>query len=87
MLLKSDMNTCIPVVNYIGGVTVIVLVSRAVDHWFKPQSGQIKDYNISIFWFSAKDAALRRKNRDWLARNQVNMSEWSDMSTRRLLFQ
>jgi hypothetical protein len=87
MLLKSDMNTCIPVVNYIGGVTVIVLVSRGVDHGFKPQSGQIKDYTISIFWFSAKYAALRRKNRDWLARNQVNMSEWSDMSTRRLLFQ
>jgi hypothetical protein len=49
MLLKSDMNTCIPVVNYIGGVTVIVLVSRGVDHGFKPQSGQIKDYTISIF--------------------------------------
>jgi hypothetical protein len=66
---------------------VSVLVSRAVDHWFKPQSGQIKDYNISIVWFSAKYAAVRRKNRDWLARNQVNMSEWSDMSTRRLLLQ
>jgi hypothetical protein len=46
---------------------VSVLVSRAVDHWFKPQSGQIKDYNFSIVWFSAKYAAVRRKNRDWLA--------------------
>jgi hypothetical protein len=32
-------------------------------------------------------AALRRKTKDWLARNQNNVSEWSDMSTRGLLFQ
>jgi hypothetical protein len=38
-------------------------------------------------WFSRKYAALRSKNRDWLARNQNNVSEWSDMSTRGLLFQ
>jgi hypothetical protein len=31
--------------------------------------------------------ALRRKSKDWLARNQNNVSEWSDMSTRGLLFQ
>jgi hypothetical protein len=24
---------------------------------------------------------LRRKSKDWLARNQNNISEWSDMST------
>ena len=36
--------------------------------------------------FSAKHAALRRKNKDWLARNQNNVSEWRNMSTRRLLF-
>jgi hypothetical protein len=28
-----------------------------------------------------------RKSKDWLARNQNNVSEWSDMSTHRLLFQ
>jgi hypothetical protein len=36
---------------------------------------------------SAKHAALRKKNKDWLARNQNNVSEWSDMSTRGLLYQ
>jgi len=37
--------------------------------------------------FSTKHAPLRRKIKDWLARNQNNVSEWSDMSTRGLLFQ
>jgi hypothetical protein len=37
--------------------------------------------------FSAKHAALRRKSKDWLARNQNNVSEWSDISTSGLLFQ
>jgi hypothetical protein len=32
-------------------------------------------------------AALRRKSKDWSARNQNNVFEWSDMSTRVLLFQ
>ena len=53
-------------VNRIGGVMVSVLASRAVDHGFKPRSGQTKD---------------------WLARNQDNVSEWDDMPIRRLLFQ
>ena len=37
--------------------------------------------------FSSKHAALRKKSKDWLARNQNNVSEWSDMSTHGLLFQ
>jgi len=37
--------------------------------------------------FSIKHTALRRKNKDWLARNQDNMSEFGDMSICRLLFQ
>ena len=32
-------------------------------------------------------AALRRKSKDWLPRNQDNGSKWSDISTRGLLFQ
>jgi hypothetical protein len=28
-----------------------------------------------------------RKRKDWLARNQDNVSEWGDMSIRGLLFQ
>jgi hypothetical protein len=35
--------------------------------------------------FSATHAALWRKNKDWLARNQDNVSEWSDVSTRGLV--
>jgi len=42
--------------------------------------GQTKDYAIGICCFSAKHAALRRKSKDWLARNQNNVSEWNDMS-------
>jgi hypothetical protein len=52
-----------------------------------PQSSQTKDYKIGICCFSAKHAALRGKSKDWLARNQNNVSEWSNMSTRGLLFQ
>jgi len=36
--------------------------------------------------FSTEHAAVRRKSRDWLTRNQNNVSEWSDMSTPGLLF-
>jgi hypothetical protein len=41
---------------------------------------------LGICCVSAKYAALRGKNKDWLTRNQNNVSEWSDMSTRGLLF-
>ena len=41
--------------------------------WFKPWSGQTKDYKIGICCFSAKHAALRRKSKDWLAQNQDNV--------------
>ena len=66
---------------------VSVLASSAVDRGFEPRSGQTKDYKIGIYCFSAKHAALRRKSKDGLARNQNNVFEWSDMSTRELLFQ
>jgi hypothetical protein len=62
-----------------------MLASSAVDRGFEPLSGQIKDYKICICCFSAKHAALRRKSKDWLARNQDNVSEWSDTSTPGLL--
>ena len=71
----------------IGGVMVSVLASRVVDRGFEPLSGQTKDYNIGICCFSAKHAALRSKSKDWLAWNQNNVSEWSDISIRGLLFQ
>jgi hypothetical protein len=66
---------------------VSVLASSVVDCGFEPRSGQAKDYKIGICCFSAKHAALRRMSKDWLARNQNNVSEWSDMSTRGLLLQ
>jgi hypothetical protein len=66
---------------------VSVLASSAVDRGFEHRSGQTKDYKIGICCFSAKHTALRKKSKDWLARNQNNVSEWSDMSTHGLLFQ
>jgi hypothetical protein len=56
---------------------VSVLASSEVDRGF----------DRGIYCFSAKHAALRSKSKDWLARNQNNVSEWIDMSARGLLFQ
>ena len=67
--------------NRIGGVMVSVLASSEVDRGFEPRSGQTKDYDIAICYFSTTHAALRRKSKDWLAWNQNNVSVWSDMST------
>jgi hypothetical protein len=63
------------------------IVFTAVDRGFEPRSDQTKDYKIGICCFSSKHATLRRKSKDWLARNQNNVSEWIDMSTRGRLFQ
>ena len=71
----------------IGGVMVSMLGSSAVDREFEPRSGRTNDFKIDVCYFSAMHTALRRKSRDWLARNQNNASEWSDMSTRGMLFQ
>jgi hypothetical protein len=65
---------------------VSVFDSSAVDRGFVFRSGKTKDYEIGICCFSAKNAALRRKSKDWLAQNQDNLCEWSDMSIRELLF-
>ena len=45
------------------------------------------DYEIGICCFSANHRVLRRNSKDCLARNQDNVSEWSDMSTHGQLFQ
>ena len=73
--------------NRIGGVMVSVLASSVVDRGFEPRSGQTKDYKIGIRYFSDTPAALWRKSKDWLALNQDNVSEWSDMSIHGLLIQ
>ena len=72
---------------HIDGVMVSVFASSVVGHGFEFRSGHTKDYEMGICCFSAKHAVLRRKSTDWLARNQNNVSEWSDMTTSGLLFQ
>jgi hypothetical protein len=61
--------------NRIGVVIVSVFASSAVDRGFEPRFGQTKNYTFCICCCSAKHTALRRKSKDWLARNQNNVSE------------
>jgi len=56
------------------------VLENLVDCGFEFRSGKKKDYKIGSCCFFAKHAALRRKSKDWLARNQNNVSEWGDMS-------
>ena len=67
--------------NRINGLMVSVLVLCVVDRGFEPRSSQTKDYKFGIFCFSANHTALRKTSKDWLARNQNYVFEWSDMST------
>ena len=71
--------------NRIGGIIVSMLTSSAVDRGFEPRSGQTKDYKIGICCFSAKQPALRRKSKDWSARNQNNVSQLGNMSPRTVI--
>jgi hypothetical protein len=57
-----------------------MLAFSAVDCRFESRSGQSKDCKIGICCFSPKPTALRRKSKDWLARNQDDVSEWNDIS-------
>ena len=66
---------------------VNMLALSVVDRGFKSWLDQPKDYKIGICCFSAKHIASRRKNKDRLAQNQDNVSEWGDMSIRGLLVQ
>jgi hypothetical protein len=52
---------------------VSVLDASAVDCWFESRS--VHTYKMCMCYFSAKHAALRRKSKDWLDRNQDNVSE------------
>jgi post-segregation antitoxin (ccd killing protein) len=72
--------------NRIGGVMVSGLVSSTIDREFEPRSDQTQDYKIGICCFSALRELQRSKSKDWLARNQNKMSEWSDIYTRGMLF-
>jgi hypothetical protein len=58
----------------------------AVNRGLESLSGQTKDYEICIYRFSHEPAASQSKSKD-CTRNQKNVFEWNDMSTRGLLFQ
>jgi hypothetical protein len=64
---------------------VSMLASCEVDRRFKSQSGQTKDYRIGNYCFSTKHAVVRRKSKEWLARNQEIVSEWGELSIRGLV--
>ena len=64
---------------------VSTLATRVVYCGSELKSGQTKDYIIGICCFSAKHAALRRKDRYWLALNQDTVFKGGDMSIRGLL--
>ena len=59
---------------------VSMLTLSVVDRGFEPRSCQSKNYKIVFCRFSAKHAALMKKSKDWLARNEDNVSDWGDMS-------
>ena len=54
---------------------VSMFALTVVDLGFE-QSVQTKDYKTGICFFSAKNAALRSKYKDWLAQKKDNISEY-----------
>ena len=72
--------------NYIGGVIVgLQQVWYIVGSSLDQGKLSFHKYKIGICCFSAKHAALKNKSKVWLAQNNDNVSEWSNMSTQRLL--
>jgi hypothetical protein len=65
---------------------ISVLDLGAVDYGFVSRSRQIKDYKIGMCCFFAKHAALRRKSKNCLARNQ-DMCRVEQHVYSRVLFQ
>ena len=66
----------------IYGVMISMFVSNVVDRVLETRSGQTKDITVDMCCFSATHAVLRIKNKHWLALNQDNVSDWSDISIR-----
>jgi hypothetical protein len=64
---------------------MFAIVQHNINHGFESSSGKTKDYKIDICCFSTKHAAIRSKSKCWLAWNQYNVFEWSNMSNCRLL--
>jgi predicted LPLAT superfamily acyltransferase len=63
-----------------------MLALSAVDRGFEHRSDKTGDCEIGMCCFSVNRTALRRKSKDWLARNQNIVCEWSGMSTCKQLF-
>ena len=79
-------------INLIGDVMFGVLASSALDHMIKSRSGQTKYNKTGFGCFPAcstkeQKQKKRKKKKKKLARNQDNVSEWSNMSTHGLLLQ
>jgi hypothetical protein len=79
MLYVTYVNMCLYLFYHYHICSVMVRVLSAVD--CGPQSGKTKDYKIYICYFSVKHATLRSKSKDWLAQNQDNVLECSNMCT------
>ena len=62
-------------------VMVIVLAYCVLDRGFDPPSVQTIDNVIGIGCFPGENTSLRKNTKGWL-RVKLNVSEWSDMSTR-----
>ena len=76
---------CQPFSNCIVGVMVGALAKRADDCVLSPDR-VTPDQEIGICCTSANDAALKRKSKDGLARNEDNVSNCGNLSIRGLLF-
>ena len=71
------------VLNYFGDVMVSMFTSSVVDRGFERRSCQNHWYLLILRW----GCSITAKSKDYLAPNQDNVSEWSEMSIRGLLFQ
>ena len=69
--------------SHISGVMDTVLTSKS--QIVRSSPNQVKPKTLKLVF--VEHAAFRGKSKEWLSWIQNNVSEWSDMSTHRLLFQ
>ena len=58
-----------------------MLPASAVNWELEPRSDQTKDYEIGIRYFSTKQAASKRKSKDWFAQNQEYVNKGNNKIT------
>ena len=62
-----------------------MITATTIPSWVRALSGEAKNiYLVIVASPQSTQHFVRRKSKDLLARNQDNVSEWSDMSTRGL---